>query len=130
MTATSFHAQSHVTSHSILIGAIAGLAGGMAMAMMSMLIGIADEGFWAPVRGITSVVFGDEHYGGSFAAGPVLAGLMGHMMNSAMLGVILTAILKTGGLRGMPALAAGAAFGLLLWVAMFVCPCSSEPPGK
>jgi hypothetical protein len=36
-----------------------------------------------------------------------------------MLGVILAAILKTSGLRGLPALAAGAAFGLLLWVAMF-----------
>lgn len=51
-----------------LPGAIGGLAGGMAMAMARppMIVATSRDGFWAPVRGITSLVFGDEYYGGGF----------------------------------------------------------------
>jgi hypothetical protein len=92
----------------------------MAMAMFSMLVAIGEDGFWAPVRGITSVVFGDEHYGGGFDFWPVVTGAMGHMMNSLMLGVVFAAVAvllmpraKSMGLR-----MAGAVYGIVVWLVM------------
>lgn len=101
-------------------GAIGGLIGGMGMAMLSMVVAISEDGFWAPVRGITSVVFGDKHYGGGFEAGPVLVGLMGHMMNSAILGIVFALVAATllSKLSRPALVAAGVAFGLGVWAVM------------
>ena len=107
-------------SASLTRGAIGGLIGGMAMAMFSMVVAISEDGFWAPGRGISSVVFGDKHYGGDFAFGPVVVGLMGHMMNSVMLGVVFALIAAMVLARASKAavLVAGTAFGLMVWLVM------------
>ncbi len=60
------HAGPFPATRLLVPGAVGGLLGGMAMAMFSMLVAISRDGFWSPVRGITSVVFGDQHYGGGF----------------------------------------------------------------
>jgi len=101
-------------------GAVGGLLGGMAMAMFSMLVAISRDGFWAPVRGITSVVFGDEHYGGGFDFWPVTVGAAGHMMNSVVLGMVfaLLAGLVLARASSVATWMAGAAFGLAVWVVM------------
>jgi hypothetical protein len=104
----------------LVLGVVGGAAGGMAMAMVAMLIATGYDGFWSPVRGITSVVFGDEHYGGGFSFWPVAVGVMGHMMNSMMFGVVLgligTAILPRLKPRTFAWL--GAAYGVMLWIVM------------
>jgi hypothetical protein len=101
-------------------GAFGGLIGGMAMAMFSMLVAISEDGFWAPVRGITSVVFGDEHYGGGFEFWPVVVGAMGHMMNSVVLGAVFALVAAALLARASTALVIGAgmAFGLMVWLVM------------
>lgn len=66
---TSQQAAHMPLSSGLTRGAIGGLIGGMGMAMFSMVVAISEDGFWAPVRGITSVVFGDEHYGGALTSG-------------------------------------------------------------
>ncbi len=111
------------------VGAIAGLAGGMVMAMWQMVVGaIAQEptavagihsSFWTAVTSIPSVIFGQSWFHGSFDFGAVSLGLMGHMMNSMVLGAVgvglATALLGNRPSVGR-AMAFGMMFGLLLEV--------------
>jgi len=87
------------------VGAIAGIAGGMMMAMWQMIVGaIAKDPtavpgihttFWTPVEGIWSVIFGVHRFHGDFHFVPVVGGVMGHMMNSMILGIMGTALIVT-----------------------------------
>lgn len=92
------------------------------MAMLSMLFAISRDGFWAPVRGITSVVFGDQHFGGDFSFWPVAVGAAGHMMNSvalgALFGIAARALLAHAGRGAL--VAAGAVYGLLTWAVLLL----------
>lgn len=121
---TSIQSTTHTASFdakaALLPGAVGGLAGGMAMAMFSMLAAISRDGFWAPVRGITSVVFGDSHYGGDFDFWPVAVGAAGHMMNSVILGALFAVIAGVLLSRASATVlaAAGAVFGLMIWAVM------------
>jgi len=113
------------------VGAIAGLLGGVMMAMWQMVVGaIAQDptavagihtSFWTAVTSIPSVVFGQSWFHGSFEFWAVFLGLMGHMMNSMMLGVIGVGLATT--LLGkrpsiVKAMAFGTMFGLVLEVAI------------
>jgi hypothetical protein len=111
----------------IKTGAIAGLAGGIVMAMWQMIVGaIAQnptavpgihQSFWTAVTAIPSVLFGPSWFHGSFDAGAVIVGLMAHMMNSIVLGILGVVLLTTliGKRPGlMPAVAFGTVFGLVL----------------
>jgi hypothetical protein len=115
----------------VRVGAIAGLAGGLMMAMWQMIAGaIAKDptavpgihtSFWTAVTSIPSVVFGQNWFHGSFEFWAVFLGLMGHMMNSMMLGVLgvglMTALLgRRPNVLG--AMAVGVMFGLVLEVAI------------
>jgi uncharacterized membrane protein len=70
---------------------------------------------WTPPEGIWSVVFGVHHFHGSFHFIPVFGGIVAHLGNSLVLGILgvalLTAIL---GRRPNPAAAVvlGAAYGI------------------
>ncbi len=85
------------------VGAIAGMTGGMMMAMWQMIVGaIAKDPtavpgihttFWTPVEGIWSVIFGVHHFHGDWHTVPVLGGMMGHMMNSMILGIMGMALI-------------------------------------
>lgn len=114
------HAQQWPAARLAVPGAVGGLIGGMAMAMFSMLVAISRDGFWAPVRGITSVVFGDEHYGGGFDFWTVAVGAAGHMMNSIVLGVVFAVLagLLLARSSSMASWMAGAVYGLAVWVIM------------
>ena len=106
----------------IRTGAIAGLAGGIVMAMWQMIVGaIAKDptavagvhtSFWTPVEGIWSVIFGAGHFHGDFHLVPAVGGMMGHMMNSMMLG-ILGVYLATTLLGTRPSVARAMAFGMM-----------------
>jgi hypothetical protein len=108
-------------------GAIAGLAGGVVMAMWQMIVGaIAQQptavagihqSFWTAVTSIPSVIFGPSWLHGSFEAGAVVVGLMAHMMNSVMLGIIGVGLATTllGRRPTFPqTLAFGMVFGVVL----------------
>jgi hypothetical protein len=112
-------------------GAIAGLAGGTMMAMWQMVVGaIAQDptavpgihtSFWTAVTSIPSVLFGQQWFHGSFEFWAVFLGLMGHMMNSMILGTIGVALATT--LLGrrpnvVATMAFGMMFGLVLEVAI------------
>jgi hypothetical protein len=106
----------------IRAGAIAGLAGGMMMAMWQMVVGaIAQDptavpgiqtSFWTAVTSIPSVIFGQSWFHGSFEFWAVFIGLMGHMMNSMILGTAGLALATTL-LGNRPSVAKAIAFGMI-----------------
>lgn len=68
---------------------VAGLGAGTMMGMVEMVISAATgQGFWAPLRLIASVLTRGADVASGFTLGPVVVGLVGHMMNS----VVLTAL--------------------------------------
>ena len=127
------HAQVHwqprrpsVATRTILqVGAIAGIAAGLMYAAWQMVVAAIAQGptavpgihqtLWTPPQGIWSVVFGVHHFHGSFHFIPVFGGIVAHLGNSLILGILglalLTAIL---GRRPNPAAAVvlGVAYGI------------------
>jgi len=68
---------------------VAGLVAGMGYGMMEMIIeAIWGKGFWSPLRFIASVFTLGSDTDPSFAVVPVFVGLMGHMMNSVLFGIV------------------------------------------
>ena len=116
---------STVTTKVLQVGALAAIAAGFIMAAWQMVVAAIAQGttavpgihqtLWTPPEGICSVVFGVHHFHGSFHFIPVFGGIVGHMGNSLIVGlvgvVVLTAIL---GRRPNPvaAVALGAAYGI------------------
>jgi hypothetical protein len=111
------------------VGAIAGLGGGIVMAMWQMVVGaIATDptavpgihtSFWTAVTSIPSVIFGQQWFHGSFEFWAVFLGLMGHMMNSIVIGIVgvtLATALLGARPRVLSAVAFGMMFGLVLEV--------------
>ncbi len=98
-------------------GALAGLVGGVVMAMWSMVVLAATgAGFWTPVNLIAHTIWRGAPTDGSFSIGALLLGLLVHMVMSVAFGVVL-ATLATRLAGTLPALlAAGMTFGLVLWL--------------
>jgi hypothetical protein len=113
------------TTEILRAGAIAAIAAGFIMAAWQMVVAAIAQNptavhgihqtLWTPPEGIWSVVFGVHHFHGSFHFIPVFGGIVGHMGNSLILGIVgvalLTAIL---GRRPNPvaAVVLGAAYGI------------------
>jgi hypothetical protein len=102
---------------------LAGLIASMVMGMIEMLYeALGGQGFWAPVVFIAATVLRDLQGVGSpvpFLAIPVVLGLMGHMMNSVILGVVFARVAAPR-LNGPGPLAmAGAVYGLVVFAAMW-----------
>ena len=97
-----------------------GLIAGIVFAMWAMMVGIFTPGsnFLAPPQGIAQSV-GIGVPGHAFQALPFVAGLMGHMMNSIILGVIFIAIARAIHLRGVGAIVGAMVYGGLLYIAMY-----------
>jgi hypothetical protein len=124
------HPDGRVAGATLLkVGAVAGLAGGIVMAMWQMVVGAIateptavpgiDSSFWTAITSIPSVLFGEQWFHGSFELWAVVLGLMGHMMNSIVIGIagvtLATAVLGPRP-RVSSAVAFGIAFGLVLEV--------------
>jgi hypothetical protein len=85
------------------VGAVAGIAAGMMMAIWQMVVGAIAKAptavpgihstFWTPVEGIWSAIFGVHQFHGGWHTVPVLGGVAGHMMNAMILGIIGTALI-------------------------------------
>jgi hypothetical protein len=96
-------------------GVVAGIIGGMLMAMIMMVATAAGGmGLLAPLRLIAATFYGKDAMTGG---GPLIVGLMVHMMNSMVFGVLFA---WTAGRRlaALPALMAGVAFGVAIWAVM------------
>jgi hypothetical protein len=115
------------TTTILRVGALAGIAAGFMYAGWQMVVAAiardptavpgTHQTLWTPPEGIWSVVFGVHHFHGSFNFIPVFGGIVAHLGNAVILGVLglalLTAIL---GRRPNPAQAAvlGAAYGIAI----------------
>lgn len=73
----------------VIAGAIGGLLGGLLMGMWMMLEGLFDQGFFAAPTSIWAFWAGPGGYHPQdLEIVSLFLGLMGHMMNSAMIGVL------------------------------------------
>jgi len=95
---------------------LVGLVAGMVYGMMEMVIeAVIGHGFWSPLRYIASVFTLGRDTDPSFSLVPVVVGLMGHMMNSAIF-ALLFALLISRPLRASTGLMAG---GMIYAAAIF-----------
>ena len=107
-------------------GALAGLAGGLAMALVAALISMVQrQDIWHEAKAIASVVLGAQAAAlPGFAALPVLLGTLIHLIVAMLLGAIFGIVtrrwLQLPSDFGIPVVS-GLAYGLLVWlVAYFV----------
>ena len=97
----------------------AGLIAGLVFAMWAMVVGIFASNLWAPPQGIAQSV-GIGHQGHDFQFLPLVAGLIGHMMNSIIFGLIFFAIVAALKLRGGILVLAGMVYGFAVYLLLYV----------
>jgi hypothetical protein len=107
-------------------GALAGLGGGVAMAIVAALISASmGQDVWHESKRIAAIVYGEAALAQpGFAAGPVLVGTFLHLVVSALLGaafgIITRRVLHLTSDFWTPVLA-GLIYGMLVWlIAYFV----------
>ena len=107
-------------------GALAGLGGGLAMAVVAALIALSmGEDIWLEAKRIAVVVYGPAAVEApGLVLGPVLVGTLLHLIVSALLGalfgIVIRRVLRLTSELGAPLLA-GLIYGMLIWlVAYFV----------
>ncbi len=105
-------------------GALAGLGGGLAMALIGALLTHAlDQDRWLQLKVIASMVLGSAATAQSgFVAGPVLLGALIHLAVAALLGALfeigMRRIARLPSDYGIPEVA-GLAYGVLIWMMAF-----------
>lgn len=111
-----------MSTDTIKRGALAGMAGGVVMAMWSMIALWADgTGFWTPLNLIAHTLWRGAPLDGSFSGAALVLGMVIHLMMSMMLGAVLAVSLaQVGALRQnlMTRLATGMGIGLVVWLVM------------
>jgi uncharacterized membrane protein YagU involved in acid resistance len=105
-------------TRTVLNWALPGLIAGVVFAMWAMVVGLFTSTLWAPPQGIAQSI-GIGSAGHDFQLVPLLVGLMGHMMNSIVLGVIFVAIARAIRLQGISAVVGGMVYGVIVYVAMY-----------
>jgi hypothetical protein len=106
-----------MTKRTLLLGAVAGAAAGLAMAGVEMIYGWASSAHtaWDAPMGIWAYIGGLNHFGKpANHIGPIVLGIGGHMMNAILIGIVFVALMRI--LHDPPgALLLGTAFGVGLW---------------
>jgi hypothetical protein len=100
---------------------LVGLVAGMAYGMMEMVIeAVIGHGFWSPLRYIAAVFTLGRDTDPSFAAIPVVVGLMGHMMNSLIFGLIFALLIapRISGSAGL--IVAGMVYAAAIFFVMWL----------
>jgi hypothetical protein len=95
-----------------------GLIAGMVFAMWTMVVGIFTSNLWAPPQGIAQSV-GIGAQGHNFQLVPFVLGLMGHMMNSVIIGIIFIALARAVHVRGVGAVVGGMVWGVIAYAGMY-----------
>ncbi len=101
-----------------LLRLVPGLVAGMAFAMWAMFVAIFASKLWAPPQGIAQSV-GIGSQGWDFQFVPFILGMMGHMMNSIIIGLVFLAIAAALRLRGVVLVAAGMMYGVVVYLVMY-----------
>jgi hypothetical protein len=101
-------------------GAIAGLVGGLSMALVGAIISASVGGdIWLESKQIAAVVYGSAAAQPGFAAGPVLVGTLLHLLIStalgALFGIVTRRIFHLTSEFGT-LLMAGLIYGMLIWL--------------
>lgn len=109
-----------------------GLVASIAMAMVMMLLGIVDRGFFAAPSSIWAFWAGPGAYAPTtFSLGFVL-GAMGHMMNAAVLGIVFglisSKVLRLAGTG--EGIVAGTVFALAVMAVLWVAVLPLSPNGS
>jgi hypothetical protein len=105
-------------TRTVLNWALPGLIAGLVFAMWAMVVGLFTSTLWAPPQGIAQSI-GIGSPGHNFQPIPLVVGLMGHMMNSIVLGVVFIAIARALRLNGPTAVIGGMVYGVLVYAAMY-----------
>lgn len=105
-------------TRAVLNWILPGLMAGLVFAMWAMVVGLFTSTFWAPPQGIAQSI-GIGSPGHNFQLAPLVAGLIGHMMNSIVFGVIFIAVARAVRLNGPLAVVAGMAYSAIVYVAMY-----------
>jgi uncharacterized membrane protein YagU involved in acid resistance len=105
-------------TRTVLNWALPGLIGGLVFAMWAMVVGLFTSKLWAPPQGIAQSI-GIGSAGHDFQVIPFVAGLIGHMMNSIVLGVIFIAVARALRLQGIVAVVGGMVYGVIVYVVMY-----------
>lgn len=95
-----------------------GLIAGLVFAMWAMMVGLFTSSLWAPPQGIAQSI-GIGAPGHAFQLVPFVAGLMGHMMNSVILGAVFIVLARALHLRGVTSVVGGMVYGLIVYGAMY-----------
>ena len=103
-------------------GALAGMGGGMVMAMWSMIVmWLTGAGFWTPLNLIANTVWRSAPVGATFSGGALVLGLVLHMMMSMGLGMAFAVVVRSvswlGASRAVLVMT-GMVFGIMVWVVM------------
>jgi len=102
-------------------GAIAGLGGGLAMAIIAAIISLSlGHDIWLESKQIAAVVYGQAAVAQpGFIAGPVIVGTALHFVMSALLGaifgIVTRRVLRLTSDFGTPVVA-GLIYGMLVWL--------------
>src|SRR5260370_5374849 len=105
-------------TRTVLNWILPGMIAGLVFAMWARVVGLFTSTLWAPPQGIAqSIGFGSP--GHNFQLVPLVAGLMGHMMNSIVLGVIFIAIARGLRLNGPAAVVGGMVYGVVVYAGMY-----------
>ena len=98
-------------------GALAGMAGGVVMAMWSMLaLAASGHGFFTPVNLIAHTIWNGAPLGGGFALGALALGMVVHLATSMMIGVGIAVVVQRLGADRARGAALGMAAGLGVWL--------------
>lgn len=106
------------STRTVLRWVLPGLIAGMVFAMWAMVVGLFTSTLWAPPQGIAQSI-GIGSPGHSFQLVPFVVGVMGHMMNSIVIGVIFVAIARAIRLHGPAAVVGGMVYGVIVYVGMY-----------
>ncbi len=103
----------------VVRGALAGMVGGMVMAMWSMIaLWLNGSGFWLPLNLIAHTFWRDAPLDAKFCFSAALAGLVIHMVMSMMVGVVFALGVQRfhGNLAALTVL--GMIVGIMMWLVM------------
>lgn len=106
------------TNANVLLRLVPGLVAGMGFAMWAMIVGIFASTLWAPPQGIAQSV-GIGAQGWDFKLIPFILGIMGHMMNSIIIGLVFLAIAAALKLRGIALVIIGMVYGFVVYLVMY-----------
>jgi len=118
MSATAISRDTGRSASSAVRAGAAGLIAGLVFAMWAMIVGIFTSNLWVPPQGIGQAL-GIGHQGHDFQNVPFVVGLMGHMMNSIIFGLIFLAIAVALKLRGVAAVVVGMMYGIVVYAVMY-----------